>query len=292
MRDIQVVFVRSSAAPRDVRVQAVLSVPFTGTGTVVSVAINGYDVLFMVSADREILAVPPGNAGLSQSGWIISCVIEDTDGQRVETFGTEQVAVLAPSLRVTVESTSAIAYVRVNGTRTAFTVIDGTTLLCEMPKVGSGETDVQVVYSSNTRGGSAFFDFGLNKPMSTVKGKEKTVAQFIKLLLSTPETDAYHPNEGGGLLRLISGPGFGSQSEAAAEVMRAVSSTASQMATAQATRRVPISERLLDAAVLGVTLDESDTTSIGVDLRLITADGLTIDFSLVGSSQNGGVLVG
>jgi hypothetical protein len=104
--------------------------------------------------------------------------------------------------------------------------------------------------------------FEIGHSIKGIKGLEKLVQAFCKLLLQTPGTDRFRPNEGGGLLKLTGrNVSRGDSKNLQASVVGAVTRTRDQLLARQgANRRIPADERLLTASVEAVGFDTATTT--------------------------------
>lgn len=111
---------------------------------------------------------------------------------------------------------------------------------------------------------NSLLHFEVGKSVRPVRGIEKLVQSFCKILLQTPGTDRFRPNDGGGLMKIIGRDvSKGDSKNLQASVVSAVSRTKEQLMARQASdRRIPADERLLTASTESVGFDSSTTTLI------------------------------
>jgi len=131
---------------------------------------------------------------------------------------------------------------------------------------------VTVLAELPTRERASVIHLSLGRTFRPLKGLERLVQLFIKLLLQTPGSDKFNPERGGGLLRLAGPEMLGSPALTTA-VSMSVSRTKEQIYSLQ--RRVPRTppdERLLDASPQAVGYDR-DTTSLLVEVRILALSG-------------------
>lgn len=118
---------------------------------------------------------------------------------------------------------------------------------------------VATVPSANRK---SLLHFEVGHSIKGIKGLEKLVQAFCKLLLQTPGTDRFRPDDGGGLLKLVGrNVSKGDTKNLQAAVVGAVTRTRDQLLARQGTdRRIPSDERLLTATTEAVGFDTSTTT--------------------------------
>jgi len=125
---------------------------------------------------------------------------------------------------------------------------------------------------SARRSSVLYFDVGTS--FSGLKGIERMVQFFCKLLLQTPGTDKFNPEDGGGLLAAV-GKNVSKndkksvQTIASSAVLRARDQVISKQNNSP---RIPADERLLDAVTEAVGFDV-DTTTLTVRVALTAASG-------------------
>jgi phage baseplate assembly protein W len=112
-------------------------------------------------------------------------------------------------------------------------------------------TKVTVLAGQPSVSRSSLLYFEIGHSFQGLRGLERLVQLFCRILLQTPGSDRFYPNEGGGLLSLVGqSVSRGSASSLAAAVMHAVSQAKDQVVAKQArSLRIPADERLLTAEV-------------------------------------------
>lgn len=118
---------------------------------------------------------------------------------------------------------------------------------------------VATVPSANRR---SLLHFEVGPSIKSITGLEKLVQAFSKLLLQSPGTDKFRPNEGGGLLKLVGqNVSKGDSKNLQAAVVGSVTRTRDQLLARQGPdRRIPPDERLLTAITEAVGFDAATTT--------------------------------
>jgi hypothetical protein len=125
---------------------------------------------------------------------------------------------------------------------------------------------------STKRNSLLHFDIGIS--FKGLKGIERMVQFFCKLLLQTPGSDKFNPEDGGGLLTAI-GKNVSKNDKRSAQMLAssAVLRTRDQILTKQSqASRIPADERLLDAITEAVGFDP-ETTTLTVRVALTAASG-------------------
>lgn len=145
-----------------------------------------------------------------------------------------------------------------------FAVLSSGRILAQVPTSERQSTlrKVAVIANVPTTTRKSLLHFEVGSSIRSIKGLEKMVQAFCKLLLQTPGTDRFRPTEGGGLLKLIGrNVSKGDTKTLQASVMGAVTRTRDQFITRQgADRRIPADEKLLSATTDAVGFDPSTTT--------------------------------
>jgi len=107
-----------------------------------------------------------------------------------------------------------------------------------------------------------------------VTGIERIAQKFIKILLTTPGSDKFFPNLGGGidsiLRKTFSGSTYEDDVESAA--LSSVSAAKSQMKRIQAGQSLPRKEVFIDAQIIFINIDKS-SLSAEIGIRIVTAEG-------------------
>lgn len=109
---------------------------------------------------------------------------------------------------------------------------------------------------------SSLLHFEVGSSFKSLKGVERLVQLFVKLLLQTPGSDKFDQNLGGGLLTLV-GKNISRQDSKSVQsaVVSAVGRTRDQILTLQSkSNRIPADERLLSAKTEAIGYDPGTTT--------------------------------
>jgi phage baseplate assembly protein W len=125
--------------------------------------------------------------------------------------------------------------------------------------------------------------FEVSGSIKTMKGLERLVQIFCRMLLQTPGSDRFHPKEGGGLLRLVgSSVSNTNQKLIQASAMASVNRARDQIMSRQAAKtNIPNSERLLSASVESIGFDASTTTlSCRVALAAVSGQQAVAEMTL------------
>jgi hypothetical protein len=142
------------------------------------------------------------------------------------------------------------------------------------PLVGAIITSVQVLSSDFTATLRSKLIFELGNDPRKITGLRALMQNFLKLLFTTPGTDAFSKKLGGGALAGL-GKNFdasGSQN-LVSDFSIAVRRTEMQMISLQSRQiRLPDDEKLAAANVLGVTMDVA-STSLLARVELIAQSG-------------------
>lgn len=145
-----------------------------------------------------------------------------------------------------------------------FMVLSDNALVAQVPtsQINSRIRSVTVLATKPSADRSSILHLDAGKTISSLKGLEKLVQYFSKILLQNPGSDIFNPTEGGGVLglvgRVVSKKDSGSL---AAALVSAVNQTRDQIIAKQAKlTRIPSDERLLRADTQGVGFNPTTTT--------------------------------
>jgi hypothetical protein len=157
-------------------------------------------------------------------------------------------------------------------------VYNANNLTAQLPDFLQSTLDVKGVSVLSKRFTMTAFSllrFKLTQTPGKVRGLVKLVQTYFKLLLTTPGTDIFAQNMGGGLLRII-GKNFNGSAQGqnlVGDAVIAVSSTSRQLMTIQAQNSgIPRDERLLAASVTGSSFDVS-TGSLFLEMNIQSQAG-------------------
>ncbi len=145
-----------------------------------------------------------------------------------------------------------------------FAVLSSGRIIAQVP---TGERNsvlrkIAVIATVPSMNRKSLLHFEVGSSIKSITGLEKLVQSFCKLLLQTPGTDRFRPNEGGGLLKLVGrNVSKGDSKNLQAAVVGSITRTRDQLMARQGSdRRIPSDERLLSATTEAVGFDPSTTT--------------------------------
>jgi len=172
-----------------------------------------------------------------------------------------------PTLLVVGDDFSAVDEVLLNDVPSpAVTVLSKTELTAVLPVEvrGNSVVTVTVVSYQLVHSDSSVVSFRLGPTNRKTSGINRLMQLFLKILLTSPGSDIFSPQLGGGLLNII-GRSF-SRSEVGSlvgDLVVAVDNTAKQVIAIQSRKaRLPRDERLLSAQVQSAEFDASQTALI------------------------------
>lgn len=147
-----------------------------------------------------------------------------------------------------------------------FIIVSDTKILAQVPnsQLNTTITSVTVLSTKPSVDRSSFLHFEVGKTISSLQGLEKLVQLFTKMLIQTPGSDRFHPDEGGGLLKLVgSNVGKNQGKSLSASLVSAVNRTRDQLMMKQSgITRIHPDERLLRADVQAVGYNPNTTTLV------------------------------
>lgn len=145
-----------------------------------------------------------------------------------------------------------------------FMIISNNALVAQVPtsQVSSKLYSVTVLSTKPSVDRSSVLHLDAGKSITSLKGIEKLVQYFTKILLQNPGSDIFNPTEGGGVLGLVGRTVSKKDSDSlSAALVSAVNQTRDQIIAKQAKLiRIPADERLLRADTQGVGFNPNTTT--------------------------------
>lgn len=141
-----------------------------------------------------------------------------------------------------------------------------------MPEVRS----VMVLSKQMTLSPRSLIRFRIGKSPGKVRGILRLVQLFLKVLFTSPGSDIFRPNSGGGLLRSV-GMTFGQDEgdNLVSDIVIAINRTQRQLIASQSRdQRSPRDERLLSARVVSANFDKLQS-AFYVRLELVSQAGRT-----------------
>lgn len=145
-----------------------------------------------------------------------------------------------------------------------FVVLSANQLLVQVPTSERNSVLRKIAAIANVASAKrrSLLHFEVGSSIGAIDGIERLVQAFSKLLMQSPGTDRFRPNEGGGLLRLVGrNVSKGDTKTLQASIVGCISRTRDQLVARQgADRRIPSDERLLSATIEAVGFDTLTTT--------------------------------
>lgn len=292
MFDFQAVYMREIVPLRDVTVLTVLrydlpEAPSAITDVTLAGTVTPY---IYIPGGTLLVALPDALASRGAigdvrvvSGWTVQYATVDTAG--VHTLHTVDSSILPGQgalLRLLVDNPTVVEEVWLNGRQVPFTRTAGKAVLCSVPSGATTIENINIIANTETISRAQLFAYFVAPHRSVVTGPTKMLAQFVKLLHTTPGTDIFNPSSGGGVRKLIGGnANDAGGSTLAAAAMQAVALTAAQMQLSQLRGSLPANERLMSASVVQVTTNDADPTVVGMVLQLKSFAQSTSQFSLL-----------
>jgi len=155
-------------------------------------------------------------------------------------------------------------------------VLNPNRLLAQVPLSIAGDTisSVSVLSKTLTLTARSLLRFELNTRTQKVNGLLRLIQFFVKVLFTTPGTDIFSPNLGGGALKNLGGSFTGADGKGiVADFYVAVDQTVKQITALQArSPQLPRSERLLSATVIGANFNAQETALIA-SVNLLSQTG-------------------
>jgi hypothetical protein len=176
------------------------------------------------------------------------------------------------SLILTCNNLRSVDQVLFNGIESpSFAVFSATQILAQVPDVldEATITEVTVLGGVPSMTERSLIQLGLGKRISNLSGTQRLIQTFVRMLLRTAGSNIFHKTLGGGLHNHV---GQNVTSRVAADVAIAISAVKRQIVAAQsAYTGIPLSERLLNAEVVGVT-EDPDNASVFVTVVVTAHD--------------------
>ena len=162
----------------------------------------------------------------------------------------------------------------VNGSKIHFTVVSDTLIEAELPSSMAATPVQEVQVLSETLSGlSGYSSASYKMTGGTVTGLAKLLQRYLKLLMTTPGSDAFHKSAGGGLLDVV-GMSFDPDEPepVIAQIVTAVGRAADQLKASQSRQKLPSSEMIRGATVLDIGFD-AKRLGFRVKILLTTVSG-------------------
>jgi len=145
-----------------------------------------------------------------------------------------------------------------------FVISSDTRILAQVPdsQVASKINRVTVFATKASPDRRSFLRFEMGVTLSSQTGLQKLIQLFVKVLLQTPGSDRFHPDDGGGVLSLVGRTVSKSDSTSLqAALVGAVNRTRDQIISRQSLiRRLPSDETLLRADIQAAGFNPTTST--------------------------------
>lgn len=187
------------------------------------------------------------------------------------------------TLDITGKGFNDVSAVRINGVNSPeFIVLSPTRVLAQIPNSQrSAALDSVVVLTSRVgTTPTTMLSFEACTAGRMATGLVRLVQVFVKLLLTTPGSDLYRRNIGGGLYRLVGSVTSKDGASVRAKASIAVTNTSNQLTAIQTGDvRLSAEERLQSATLLSLSFDP-DSSTLALRIRLQSMAGSTADANL------------
>ena len=168
---------------------------------------------------------------------------------------------------------NSIDSVFINGEKsTKLAIISDKRVLASVPTGTTTIQELQVLTKDTAVVNQVIFESGLAKKPRTLSGVDKVTQKVIKVLMTTPGSDAFNPTLGGGLNSYI-GKAFASSSELSAEVATAIRTTEEAIIASESRQDLSDREKLGGITILSV--QPIDKVGLSIELQIINRLGET-----------------
>ena len=274
MIDLQCVYFRDIAPVTGIDFVTMVRVEDVDTSNITQVDVNGTVTKFMVLATRTIaIAIP--NEGSFESVSTVRIYRSLAAGTVTEilTADTGRLVEDSTILALRGEDFSSAAEVLVQNQTQPFSVISKSLIYSTIPVNmyldSLADFTVDVIVSSTRVKRTTFYSYQLGEEMRTVTGAYKATQQFIKMLLTTPGTNAFNPNEPAGNLQNWTAIHIASNSRQAllAKLLLNVQTASALFINAFRDSNVPPEERVTAVEVVDVGFEPSGAIVLSLRLR-------------------------
>jgi hypothetical protein len=202
---------------------------------------------------------------------------EEVEKIFLPTFGTA----LPLVLRIQGENFDNATDVLINGNQVQFTTLSKSTILATLSNAvrSSPITSISVLNDRENFSNSSLFTFEVGSRPGTVSGINKVIFQYVKVLLTTPGSDSFDKQFGGGLQKI---PGSTSRAPYAFLTKTALTlvNVANEIRQRQFNLDIPNEEKLQSIEVLYIDFAKGDPSSIEVKLKVNTLAQSNLPVSL------------
>lgn len=157
-----------------------------------------------------------------------------------------------------------------------FVIASSTRLIVRIPpsQVGKKFTDLKVLAPASATKSDAVLSLGMTAPIKSISGIDRLVQNWVMVFFTTPGTDIFSPESGGGGASLIGRSTDRSGTGVTADLSLAIEKTKQELIRIQSnTQTVPPSEKLLSSSLEKVEFDEKTTVlSARVNIQNMLGD--------------------
>jgi len=147
-------------------------------------------------------------------------------------------------------------------------------------------TSIYVLLDTRDFSAASVYEWEFGQKPKYMSSVGKCVAQFVKVLLTTPGTDAYDPTLGGGLRKFAGMKVANPSSLLAAVTVRVIQTVNSIIARNSGLDHIPKDERLAGVDILSLNLDPADPGSIMLTMRVNTLGTANLPVQLMLGAQD------
>lgn len=143
-----------------------------------------------------------------------------------------------------------------------FVITSSTRLIVKVPpsQVGKKFTDLKVLSPVSVAKADATITLGITTPPKTLSGIDRLVQTWVLIFLTTPGSDIFSPNSGGGGLSLVGRNTDKAGKGVTADLSMGIERTKQEILRLQSSNQtVPPSEKLLSSSLDTVEFDASST---------------------------------
>lgn len=196
-------------------------------------------------------------------------------------------ALEVPTLDIRGADFSSAEEVHINGVPSPdFVILSKTRVLAQIPDLGGDAITKVEAYSSNlTRFDESRLVFGLGRHSKTVSDIEQLLQRFLKLVFTTPGSDAFNTSHGGGIKDNVGALTDVEGRSITAGVTISLNTAKNQMIQMQnRDPNISASERLLDATIID-SVWNARTMTLNVKLVVTNETGATVS-TQIGITNN------
>ena len=316
MMDLQVVFVREIAELTDIKLGAMVRIDDEPIDAISDIQLNGVSSSFFALDSRTIMVNIPASfmrtgrrqdmtkgyygyvaEGINNVRIVRSYTGEDgNEYNQTNTIvwdnnseikfksppGTRKVTLDTSVVRLKGNSLNKAVAVRVNNKYVPFVLRASGELVTVIPENDKGIHSVDVITKARSLSNKSFFEYTLGKDLGVTTVTFKLVQQFLKVLMTTPGTDAFNKTLGGNMQNWVGQRvNHGNPQGLISRTVLQVVQTGVMLSLAQARGNLPPEERLTDVQVISAQLDPDDPSAMNLALRLNTFAGRAAYFNMI-----------